>query len=229
MLRQNSPDTGRIAPESARADSEPTASPTGGELDIQRELNRLEELILSSPHLPLTRRTLVDEEQILGQLDVVWTNLPDALDEAVTILQQQDEIIERARAYAQETVAAAERRAEQILDDTGIVQRAQHEGQAILEEVRQECEQLRQKTMAEAERLRQQARADCAALRRDADQYAEAVLAELERQLTEMVQVTRNGRESLVKSRSNPAGGQQQSLQQSAPAPRPNVQKKKSA
>ncbi len=59
MLRQDSP---HIEPNQTQP--EPFPSGSGG-MDVQRELNRLEEIVLASPHIPLTRRTLVDEEQLL--------------------------------------------------------------------------------------------------------------------------------------------------------------------
>lgn len=38
---------------------------------LQQELNRLEEMILESPRIPFTDRTLVQEKQILAQLDLI--------------------------------------------------------------------------------------------------------------------------------------------------------------
>lgn len=57
--------------------------------DIQQELNRLEEIVLSSPHIPLTRRTVVDEELLLDQLDLVRHNLPIAFQQAQAIIEQK--------------------------------------------------------------------------------------------------------------------------------------------
>ncbi|MCX7596695.1 MAG: DivIVA domain-containing protein, partial [Fischerella sp.] len=55
-------------------------------VDIQLELNRLEEIILSSFHVPLTRHALVDEEKLLEQLDFIRLSLPSAFAEATEIL-----------------------------------------------------------------------------------------------------------------------------------------------
>lgn len=197
MLRQNS---------SSRSDAQPPNPPESfpprqpRSLDIQRELNRLEEIILSSLRIPFTRRTLIDEEQLLTQLDRVWMNLPEALEEALQILHQKEEILRQAQACAQDIIKAAEYQAAQMLDETGILQQAQREANQIRTHTQQECEQLHSITQQECEQLRQQALGECEELRQDAESYAQALLADLEQQLAEMLRVTRNGREALVKN-----------------------------
>ncbi|MFM9159816.1 MAG: DivIVA domain-containing protein, partial [Dolichospermum sp.] len=66
--------------------------PTAG-VDIQQELNRLEDIILSSMRIPLTGRTLVDEDTLLEQLDFIRLSLPTVFQEALDILAQKDEIL----------------------------------------------------------------------------------------------------------------------------------------
>ena len=46
------------------------------EVDIQEELNRLEDMVLSSMRIPLTGRTLIDEDKLLEQLDFIRLSLP---------------------------------------------------------------------------------------------------------------------------------------------------------
>ncbi|HBE16501.1 MAG TPA: hypothetical protein DDW51_02520, partial [Cyanobacteria bacterium UBA11367] len=96
----------------------------------------------------------------------------------------------------------------QILDEMGIVQRAEMEAARIRQEVQQECEGIHQETLAEIDRLRRQAQqellqmreqalAECDDIQNDADDYAEAVLLNLEQQLNDMLRVVRNGRQQL--------------------------------
>lgn len=185
------------------------AAPAGsGGVDIQRELNKLEEMILDSPRIPLSRRTLVDEEQLLDQLDLVRLNLPAAFNEVIQIVQQKDEILLEAEQYAQEMVEAAERRAAQILDEMGIIRQAEMEARQIRQQVQQECEAAQEQTIAEIERTRRQAQqeieemrrmaiAECEQIQGGADQYADSVLRDMEQQFTEMIRVIRNGRQQL--------------------------------
>ena len=206
MLRQNSPRLGPDADESNNRDQ--SSQPRAAGVDIQRELNRLEEMILDSPRIPLTRRTLVDEEHLLEQLDLVRLNLPSAFEEAEAIARQKDEIINEAEQYAQQIVEAAEQRAAQILDETGIVRQAKLEAQQLWQMVQQECEAAQEQALAEIERMHREAQqeleemrakaiAESDAVQDGADDYASRVLNNLEQQLNDMLKVIRNGRASL--------------------------------
>lgn len=179
-----------------------------GSVDIQRELNRLEEMILDSPRIPLSRRTLIDEEQLLEQLDLVRLSLPEAFHEAEEITRQKDELLLNAEQYAQEMLEAAEQRAAQIMNEMGILRQAELEAQQIRQRVQQECELAKEQTIAEIERMRRQAQkdmeemqrmaiAECEEIQAGADEYADRVLKEMEFQLNEMLRVVRNGRHQL--------------------------------
>lgn len=183
-----------------------TARP--GSVDIQRELNRLEEIILDSPRIPLSRRTLVDEEQLLEQLDLVRLGLPEAFHEAEEIVRHKEDILYQAEQYAQDIIEQSERRAAQILNEMGILRQAELEAQQIRQRVQQECEAAKEQTIAEIERMRRQAQqeleeiqratfAECEEIQIGADDYADRVLTDMESQLAEMLRVIRNGRQQL--------------------------------
>jgi len=175
---------------------------------VQAELNRLEELILDRPRIPFTRRTIVDEEQLLDQLDLVRINLPRAFEEALAILRQRDELIVQAEDYAREIVEAAQQQAAQLVDELGILRQAEAEAAQLRQQVQQDCEELRRRTLHEIEQMRLQARQEIEQLRQmalgecddiqdGADEYADAVLSRLEQQLGEMLRAIRNGRSQL--------------------------------
>jgi F0F1-type ATP synthase membrane subunit b/b' len=165
-------------------------------------------MLFDSLHIPFTRRTLVDEEMLLAQLDLVRENLPAAFEEAEKIVRQRDEILLQAEEYAQEIMEGAERRADQILDEMGIIQQAELEASQIRKRVQQECEAIQEQTLTEIERMRIQAQqeleqmrqmaiVECEDIQNGADDYADAVLTTIEQQLTEMLRVIRNGRQQL--------------------------------
>ncbi len=165
-------------------------------------------MILDSPRIPLTRRTLVDEEQLLEQLDIVRINLPEAFLEAEAIVRHKEEILQQTEAYAEQIIEAAEQRADQILDEIGIIRQAEREAELIRQRVHQECEVIQEQTLSELERLRQQAQqevaqmrnqalAECEDIQNGADDYADRVLKNIEQQLNDMLRVIRNGRQQL--------------------------------
>jgi hypothetical protein len=177
-------------------------------VDIQRELNKLEEMILDSPRIPLSRRTVVDEEQLLDQLDLVRLNLPAAFQEATEILLHKEEVILEAEQIAQQIIGSAEQRAAQILDEMDIVREAEREAQQIRQQVQRDCEMMQQQILADIDQLRRRAQqeleemqrmaiAECEDIQRGADDYADRVLSDLEAQFTEMMRVVRNGRQQI--------------------------------
>jgi cell division septum initiation protein DivIVA len=179
-----------------------------GGVDLQRELNRLEEILLDSPRVPLSRRTLINEEQFLEQLDLVRLNLPSAFQEAAEIVVHKEDILQEAEQYAQEIIAAAEQRAAQILNDMGLVRQAEMEATQIRQQVQQECDIIQQQTLADIDQTRRRAQqeldemqrralAECEEIQAGADDYADRVLRDMEQQLTEMMRVVRNGRQQL--------------------------------
>lgn len=212
MLRQDpssiGPDPGFNANAGIPANGVSARDARTGNIDIQRELNRLEELILDSPRIPLSRRTLIDEEQLLEQLDLIRLSLPEAFHQAEEIIRHKEEIFLQSEQYAQEIIETAERRAAQILNESGILRQAEAEAQQIRRQVQEECEDLREQTLADIERLQRQAHqefeemqrlaiAECEEIQAGADDYADRVLRDMEAQLAEMLRVIRNGRQQL--------------------------------
>jgi len=206
MLRQNPP---RISPDIDESRSQDELSQRGtASIDIQRELNRMEEMILDSPRIPLTRRTLVDEEHLLEQLDLIRLNLPNAFEEAEAIIREKEELLQQAEQYAHKIIETAQQRAAQILDETGIVRQAKQEAQQLWQMVQTECGAAQEQTLAEIERLHREAQeeleeirakaiSEADAIQNGADEYAERVLNNIEQQLNDMQRIIRNGRQQL--------------------------------
>lgn len=212
MLRQdlNNRDANASKPPEASEPSAPSLSHEEAvrRLDIQQSLDVLEELILSSLRVPFTRRTLVDEDQILEQLDRIRLNLPTIFREAVQIVQQRNAILSEANQYAQELTLNAEQQAVQRLDELGIIRQGEAEANQLRQKAQQDCEQMRAQALSELEQwqqaaeekwtqMRQQTETDCAVLQQEADIYAAQVLQGIEQQLTEMLRVVHNGRQSI--------------------------------
>ena len=165
-------------------------------------------MVLASPRIPLTRRTLVDEEQLLDQLDLVRLNLPPAFQEAQAIVHQKQEILLKAEQYAQELIAVAQDKVAQILNEMDIVRQAELEAQQIRQQMQQECDAVREETLDEVDKIRRQAQqeveqmrlraiAESEEIQQGADEYADSVLENIEQQLHDMLRIVRNGRQEL--------------------------------
>lgn len=218
--------------------------PSPGDIDIQQELNKLEEVILASPRVPFSGRTLIDEDQLLDQLDAIRLNLPPAFRQAVQILQQRNTLLAEAERYAQDLIAAAEQQAAQMLDELGIVRQAEQMAQQLKAQAQQDCDGLRTQVMVDIEQMQLQAQREWEALRQkalaeqdmiqqEADGYADQVLSNVEQQLSQMLRIIQNGRSHLQPVKESPApvapqrpkggkGSSSSSLESRAERPRPS-------
>jgi cell division septum initiation protein DivIVA len=186
----------------------PGEIPPAGSLDIQEELNRLEEIMLTSFRIPLTGRTLVDEEKLLEQLDYIRVSLPSVFQQAAAILEQKDEILLEAEEYGQQLVDAAQAKRAQILAESDIIREAEHQAEQLRRQVQQECEAMMKDTLneielkrlacqEELEQMRQIAIAQAQEIEGGADEYADHVLEGIEQDLKDMLRVITNGRQQL--------------------------------
>ena len=183
-------------------------NPASERFSIQQELDRIEEIVLESPRVPLSGKTMVSEDELLDQLDVVRVNLPAAVQESVQIVQQREEILAEAEQYAQEIITSAEKQAAAILNEMAIIRQAESQAAQLRAQTEQECATLRAQTLGEIEQLQNQARkeweetrtrtvSEAKTIQEDADTYADQVLENMERQFMELLHVLRNGRQKI--------------------------------
>lgn len=152
--------------------------------------------------------TLVKDDDVLDQLDQVRASIPEIIERAVEVLQYKQQLLEDAQAYAEEMMAAAERRAAQMLDEMLLTRQAEQKAAQLRYETEQECQAIRQNTLTELEESRQQitqelqqmqsqAIAEAQRIQQDADQYAHSLLSDLEVNLRQQLEIVQNGRRQL--------------------------------
>ena len=196
-------------------------NPASERFNVQQELDRIEEIVLESTKIPVYGKTLISEDELLDQLDVVRVNLPAAVQESVQIVQEREEILNEAEQYAQEIVAAAEKQAAAILNEMSIIRQAEAQANQLRTQTEQECDALRAQTLGEIEQLQNQARqeweetrsrtvTEAKTIQEDADTYADQVLGNMEQQFMEMLHILRNGRQQIQ-------GGQALDMENIAP------------
>jgi cell division septum initiation protein DivIVA len=172
-------------------------------------LERLEDRILNSPRVPLTGKTMVDEEELLQQIDRIREQLPEVIATAQEVLQYKDRLIREATGQVQQILAEANQRAYQVANELGIIDRAEREAQQMRQATVSECEQLRQQTILEVqrisdrhlqdlERMRAQVTLECQQTQDGADEYADRVLHNMEYQLTDILHAIQRGRQRLL-------------------------------
>ncbi|HLG50495.1 MAG TPA: ATPase [Chloroflexota bacterium] len=141
-------------------------------------IDRLEQLVSSGTRLPLSSRTIIDEQEFLDIIDQLRVTVPEEIKQARRMSQERERVIMQAEEEADKIINAARERASLMLSENELIRRAQEETQQIIAEARRQAEEIRQ----------------------GADLYALDVLGNLENELTKLLATVRKGRATLDRS-----------------------------
>jgi cell division septum initiation protein DivIVA len=144
-------------------------------VDILYLLDQLEEVLGGGSRLPLTSRTLVDEQEILDILDQIRVSIPEELKAARRLTQERDQVVAEAHAEADRIVRDADAQAVERVAEHSLVRTAEMRAADIEERA-----------------LRQ-----AADIRREADAYAYRVLQKLRDQVGQVAQTVDRGMSEL--------------------------------
>ncbi|MDQ6670984.1 MAG: hypothetical protein M3069_09575 [Chloroflexota bacterium] len=140
-------------------------------MDILYLLDQLEEVLGSGSRLPLTSRTLVDEQEILDIVDQIRVSIPDELTAARRVTQERDQIMADAQAEMERILREADVQAANRVAEHSLVRTAQ----------------LRAADIEDGALHR------AAEVRREADAYAHRVLQKLREQIAQVAQTVDRG------------------------------------
>ncbi len=141
-------------------------------MELFNIINEMEDLIESSPKVPMTRRVLVDEDRLLDFLDRIRTSLPDELRQAKWVIQEREKVITDSKREAMRIMEDAEKQLEKKADESEVTRLAQD---------------MATQLQAQAEEVALQ-------IKQGARDYADDILAGLESKLEQIAQQVRNGR-----------------------------------
>ena len=140
-------------------------------MDIQHLVDRLEEVLNESPHVPLSAYLLIHEDRIYGIIDQMRVAIPEEVKRANRVEAEKDRILAQAHEEAECIRDLAKQEASELVKRDAIMLAAQQRAENILERSRRDSEVLRQ----------------------DADVYVVEVLTKLEEDLLRSLAVVRNG------------------------------------
>ena len=140
-------------------------------MDILQLLDRLETVLSSGSRLPFSGKTVVDEHECLDILDQLRVAIPEDVKQAKRVQNERDRLLRDAEDQAARIVAHAQEQVSQMVDQHEITRAAESKARLILQDADLEASE-----------------------RRDgADRYAAETLSALEQQLSEQLNVVRNG------------------------------------
>lgn len=148
-------------------------------------LDRLESLVSGGARVPLTSRSIVDEQEFIDLLDQIRASIPEEVRQAKRVSQEREKVILQAQAEADKIINTAREQAGSLLQENEVVRRAHEHAQAVVDDATARAEDVR----------------------RGADEYALAALDELEQHLTRLLATIRKGKATLERSLQTPPEG----------------------
>lgn len=140
-------------------------------MDILHLVDRLEQQLNESRHIPMTASLIIDEDRIYNIVDQMRVSIPEEVKKASRVIAEKERILAQANEEADRIRNLARAEAEELVKRDAIVQAA-----------RQKAEAIHERALREAD-----------ALRDDADVYVVNVLSKLEDDLLRSLSVVRNG------------------------------------
>lgn len=171
------------------------------------DLLRMLEISLEEGFPIIPRKfTVVKTKEIETLIDRIYASLPVEVQEAKAFLRRRDELQQEAQQKAEKIISDAQAEADRKLSEADFIKALEREGIRIRTQVQQECEEIKRKAMEEAENIRIQATEDAMKTKEGAELYAERVLTNLEKNLTEQQQIVKNGQVYMEKLRTDAYG-----------------------
>ena len=150
--------------------------------------------------------TVVKTKEIEALIDRIYASLPVEVQEARAFLRRREELQVEAQQKAEKIIADAQAEADRKLSEADFIKALEREGVRIRTQVQQECEEIKRKAMEEAENIRAQATEDAMKTKEGAELYAEQVLTNLEKNLTQQQQIVKNGQVYMEQLRADSYG-----------------------
>lgn len=150
--------------------------------------------------------TVVKTKEIETLIDRIYASLPLEVQEARAFLRRREELQIEAQQKAEKIVQDAQAEADRKLSEADFIKALEREGVRIRTQVQQECEEIKRKAMEEADNIRAQAVEEAMKTKEGAELYAEQVLTNLEKNLTQQQQIVKNGQVYMEKLRSDSFG-----------------------
>lgn len=112
-------------------------------MDILYLLDRLEETLTTSPHVPFTSRSLIDEQEALDILDQIRLAIPEEVKQARRLVAERDSILAEATEEAARLSRQAETEWQQRLDEHALARDAERRAEEVREQALRFGEQIR--------------------------------------------------------------------------------------
>jgi len=145
--------------------------------------------------------TIVKKDTVSDILDKIYSQLPDEVKEARSLLRRKDELQYEAQQKAEKIISDAQSEANRLLSESDLLRAVQREAEKIKEQVINDCEDIKRKAMEEANALRSQAMDEALRMKDGASVYAEQILTGLEQNINQLHEIVKDNQIQLERKR----------------------------
>lgn len=126
---------------------------------VRDTLNRVENLVASAWHLPLTGKAMIDEEELTNLIEDLRHDLPQELEQAEKVIQERETILKSAQQEADAIKKEAKVEAERLVNENDIVVKARQTSQMLINEAQRQSAEYIEQAQQQAFKLQQEANA----------------------------------------------------------------------
>jgi vacuolar-type H+-ATPase subunit H len=142
---------------------------------VEEILSELDLVVANARSMPLSSSVVMNRAEVAGLLARLRGQLPDELGQARWVIRERDEILEHARADAEQLLTEARQERDMLVSDQHVTKEAREEAERIIEAAHETARQLRL----------------------EAEDYVDAKLANFEIVLNKTLTAVERGRERL--------------------------------
>ncbi|MDD3150016.1 MAG: hypothetical protein PHV68_04205 [Candidatus Gastranaerophilales bacterium] len=168
---------------------------------IYKLLDKLEIMVLKGLPIPLTPFVIVHHEKVIDILDKIRAAIPGEIQEACGILKRREEIQAETQNKVNQLMGEAKYRAEQILSESELLNAVQSEAEKIRQQVISDCEEMKKQAIVDVESIKANAYSEAQMIKDGANKYAENILADLDKNLTHIHSIVKNGQSHMISSK----------------------------
>ena len=139
-------------------------------MEVLTLLENIEEMLERSTTIPLTKKSLVDKDEILAVVNEIRTKLPDELKQAKWVKEERQKILVDAQKEANQLIKEAENRIIAMIDEHEITKKAYEQKTEIIDSANAFSKDLIEGTK----------------------KYADEILAELEADLQDKIDIIKD-------------------------------------
>jgi cell division septum initiation protein DivIVA len=166
-------------------------------MDILHLIDQLEELAADARRLPVGGGVVISRQRLLDLIDRMRVAVPREVYDSREVIDNRDQVIERAEEQASKLLEEAQAEIEKKLAETEVVKAAEEQSRVLLTEAQARAQEMVRSAEEQARGRLDDAQESSRAQMREADVYALQTLKRLEQELDGFMLTVRRGIDTL--------------------------------